>query len=85
MLVDFVEIAVHPAEFTLGIQQERPDQLLQVIGIPDVVLVEQGDEIAGGMGHAVVACGGLAAICLVQDPDRIACREFLDESRATIG
>ena len=82
---DFIEVAVDPAERRRTRPQERLDQFRQMVRIPDVILIEQGNEIARRVYRAEIAGRGLAAVGLAQQRDRIFRSEPANNLRTVIG
>ena len=84
-LVDFIEVAVGPAQRNRLPGGEGPREDLQVMRVPDVVLIQKRDQVARGMRHAQIPSRGLTAVRLAEQLDRVALAELLDNRHAVIG
>src|SRR6185437_2722007 len=63
-LAEEARIAV--GEIELGVFAEEPGLLLEVVRQPDIVGIEQSDQIAGGCPEPGVACSAEAAVFLLE-------------------
>ncbi len=75
--IDLIEVAVGPHD--ARIVSERLTQDAEVLGVPEVVLVQEGDELAGRDSDSSVPGRGLAGVGLVHDPDRERCGEPVEK------
>jgi len=55
-----------------------------MVGIPEIVLIKQGDQIRLGMRHPKVARRGLAAVLLAQQPDQAVGNELFDDGGTVV-
>ncbi len=78
------EFGVAKANADMGIAVEVGDVTGQFFGEPEIVAVDEGDVVAGGVANAGVAGAGRTAVFLVDDADAIV-DELLADFDAAIG
>jgi hypothetical protein len=82
-LVDLVKVGIGPPERDAAAAlAEGLYEPFEVMGVPDVVLVQKRDQGASGARHAVIAGRRLAAVRLAQQSERPLSREPFDDRGA---